>query len=61
MGSASAVECCQPHPSAQEFSSIVPSRIHAVAVVEESYQAIKEAVCRTSFLSEIDYYITRLR
>ncbi len=61
MGSASPVECCQPEIGAQEFSSIVPSRIHAVAVVEENYHTSKDAVCATSFLSEIDFYIAKLK
>jgi hypothetical protein len=39
----------------------VPSRIHAVAVVEENYHTAKDAVCATSFLSEIDFYIAKLK
>lgn len=60
MGSAP-VECCQPEVAPQEFSSILPSRIHAVTVVEGNYHTSKEAVCATSFLSEIDFYIAKLK
>ena len=60
MGSAP-VECCQPEVVHHEFVSIIPSKIHAVAIVEENYHTSKDAVCATSFLSEIDFYVAKLK
>ena len=62
MGNSASLDCCQnPNPNPHEFVSIIPTRMRAVAAIEENLTAIRQSICRTSFLSELDYYLLRLK
>lgn len=52
MGTSASLDCCQnPNPNPNEFVSIIPTRMHAIAAIEENLAAIRQSICRTSFLS----------
>lgn len=35
--------------------------MHAIAAIQENLAAIRQSICRTSFLSELDYYLLKLK